>query len=36
MELEQWLGKHHIRKMVMGDLKLYISGYKDEDDDDYF
>lgn len=36
MELERWLDKYDIRTMVMKDLKLYMSGYKDEDEDDYF
>lgn len=35
MELERWLDKYDIRTMVMRDLKLYMSGYKDEDEDDY-
>ncbi|KHD36726.1 hypothetical protein NL50_09390 [Clostridium acetobutylicum] len=35
MELEQWLDKHDIRKMVMRDLKIYMDGYKEEDEADY-
>lgn len=35
MELEQWLKKHDIKKMVMKNLKFYLDEYKKDDEEDF-
>lgn len=35
MELEKWLEKHDIEKMVMKNLEYYLSEYKKEDEEEF-
>ncbi len=35
MELELWLDKYDIKKMAMRDLKHYLLGYKEEEEEDF-
>lgn len=35
MELKQWLDDYDIKKMAMRDLKRYLLGYKEEEEEDF-
>lgn len=35
MELEKWLEKYNIKKMVQKNCKFYLNQYKEEDEEDF-